>query len=74
MEDDEDRTDDDDDDVSMTIIPESVLNTVSYHAKDIQTIMASEKHGETFLEGFAALVQTSINAIQNKTVQTKNLH
>ena len=67
--DDEDKTDDDDDDVPM-IIPESV----SYYAKEFQTIMASEKHGETFLEGFAALVQTSINAIQNKTVQTKNLH
>ena len=74
MEDDQEKTDDDDDDVSMTMIPESVHNSVNYHAKDLQTIMASEKHGETFLEGFAALVRTSINAIQNKTVQTRNLH
>ena len=73
MEDDEEDNTDDTDDEHVSI-PEGVLNTVSYHAKDIQTIMASEKHGETFLEGFAALVQTSINAIQNKTVQTKNLH
>ena len=70
-DDDEDKTDDDD--VSM-IIPESVHNSVSYYAKELQTIMASEEHGDAFLEGFAALVQTSINAMQKTTVQTKNLH
>ena len=59
----------DDDDVSI-IIPESVR----HYAKELQTIMASEEHGDAFLEAFAALVQTSINAMQNTTVQTKNLH
>ena len=50
MEDDEeDNTDDE-----HVSIPEGVHNSVNYHAKDLQTIMASEKHGETFLEGFAA--------------------
>ena len=73
MEDDEEENTDDPDDEHVSI-PEGVHNSVNYHAKELQTIMASEKHGETFLEGFAALVQTSINAMQNTTVQTKNLH
>ena len=59
----------DDDDASI-IIPESVR----HYAKELQTIMASKEHKEAFREGFAALVQTNLNAMKNKKVQTKHFN
>ena len=51
-----------------------ILPKCVHYAEELQTIMASAEHGEAFREGFTALVQTNLNAIKKKTVQTKNLN